>query len=77
MAAKRSGTTPHGFMLTAIAEKADAEQARADFESIALSRYEGILASDGAIPWDAMRDYLRARVAGKKAPKPRVRRLGR
>lgn len=76
-AAKRAGTTPHGFMLTAIAEKTDAEQKRADFEAVAESRYEGILASEKTIPWDEMRGYLQARVAGKKARKPAARLLAR
>lgn len=76
-AAKRAGTTPHGFMLAAIAEKADAEQRRADFEAVAQSRYEGILASEKTIPWDEMRGYLQARVAGKKLRRPAARRLSR
>jgi predicted transcriptional regulator len=76
-AAKRAGTTPHGFMLTAIAEKADAEQKRADFEAVAQSRYEGILASEKTVPWDEMRGYLQARVAGKKVRRPAARRLSR
>lgn len=76
-AAKRAGTTPHGFILTAIAEKADAEQKRADFEAVAQSRYDGILASEKTIPWDEMRGYLQARVAGKKAVRPAARRLSR
>lgn len=76
-AAKRAGTTPHGFMLAAIAEKADAEQNRADFEAVAQSRYEGILASEKTIPWDEMRGYLQARAAGKKLPRPAARRLSR
>lgn len=76
-AAKRAGTTPHGFMLTAIAEKADAEQRRADFEAVAESRYEGILASEKTIPWDEMRVYLRTRAAGKQVRRPAARRLAR
>ena len=76
-AAKRAGTTPHGFMLTAIAEKADAEQKRADFEAVAQSRYEGILASEKTVPWDEMRGYLQARVAGRKVRRPAARLLSR
>ncbi len=76
-AARRSGTTPHGFILAAIAEKTDAEQRRAEFEAIALKRYDGIVASEPTIPWDEMRRYLRSRVAGKKARKPRARSIAR
>jgi len=64
-------------MLSAIAEKADAEEKRADFEAVAQARYEGILASEKTIPWDEMRDYLRARAAGRKVLRPAGRRLGR
>ncbi len=74
-AARRSGATPHGFILSAIAEKADADQRRADFEAIAQSRYEGIVASEKTIPWDEMRGYLQARVAGEKARRPVARLL--
>ena len=76
-AARRSGTTPHGFILSAIAEKADADQRRAEFEAMAHSRYEGIVASEKTIPWDEMRRYLQARVAGKKAQRPVARLLSR
>jgi predicted DNA-binding protein len=76
-AARRSGTTPHGFILAAIAEKADADQRRAEFEQVAEGRYENIVASDRTIPWGEMRRFLRARVAGKRAKKPIARKLSR
>lgn len=62
-------------MLTAIAEKAEAEHTRGDFEAVALARYEGMLATEGTIPWEAMRDSLRARAAGKGTRRLRPRRL--
>lgn len=76
-AARRSGTTPHGFILAAIAEKTDADRRRAEFEAVAQSRYEGIVASEKTIPWDEMRRYLQARVTGKKARRPAARVLSR
>lgn len=76
-AARRLGTTPHGFILAAIAEKTDADQRRADFEQMAEARYDGIVASDRTIPWGEMRRYMQARAAGKRAKKPVARKLSR
>ncbi len=45
---------------------------RAEFEAVAQSRYEEILAFGRTIPWAKMRRYLRARIAGEQA-----RRTGR
>ncbi len=76
-AARRSGTTPHGFILAAIAEKTDADERRAEFEQLAEARYQGIVASDRAIPWGEMRDYMRSRAAGQRAKRPVARKLSR
>lgn len=76
-AAERSGTTPHGFILDAIAEKTAQEELRADFQEVAEERYAEIVATGQTIPWSEMRDYLRRRVAGKKAPPPKARKLAR
>jgi predicted transcriptional regulator len=76
-AARRSGTTPHGFILAAIAEKTDADQRRAEFEQMAAARYDGIVASDRTIPWGEMRQYMQARTAGRKAKRPTARKLSR
>ena len=72
-AAERAGTTPHGFILEAIAEKADQAERRADFHDVAEGRYEELLASGKTIPWEKMRGYLEARVAGKRVARPRAR----
>ncbi len=76
-AAKRSGTTSHGFILQAITEKAEQENLRADFDAVAEDRYAGIVASGKTIPWDAMRGYLEDRLAGKKVKRPAARKLAR
>jgi len=76
-AAKRLGKTPHGFILEAIAEKAEQEDRRADFDQVAEDRYAEIVASGKTIPWSAMRDYLEARVAGKTPRRPVAKRLAR
>jgi predicted transcriptional regulator len=76
-AAKRAGTTAHGFILEAIAEKTAREELRAEFDSAAAERYAGIVASGKTIPWQDMRGYLENRLAGKAAQRPTARKLAR
>lgn len=76
-AAERSGTTPHGFILEAIAAKADQEERRGDFHDTAETRFDGIVASGKTIPWSEMRAYLEGRIAGKKPRRAAARKLAR
>jgi predicted transcriptional regulator len=76
-AAERAGTTSHNFILEAIAEKADQEERRSDFNELAEQRYATILASGKTIPWDQMRRYLEDKLAGKKVSRPTSRKLVR
>jgi predicted transcriptional regulator len=69
-AAKRTGITPHSFILEAIAEKADREERQADFNDTADKRYADIVASGKTIPWNDMRRYLEDRLARKEAARP-------
>ena len=74
-AAERAGITAHGFILEAIAEKAEQEERRGEFHDTAERRYAEIVASGKTVPWKEMRRYLERRVAGGKIarPKPRTR----
>lgn len=76
-AAERAGTTSHSFILEAIAEKADQEERRGDFNEVAEKRYAKIIASGKTIPWHEMRTYLEDRLAGKAATRPTARKLAR
>lgn len=76
-AAKRSGTTAHAFILEAIAEKTRAESLRADFAAEAEGRYAEVVSSGRTIPWQEMRTYMKARLAGKTARRPAARKLAR
>ncbi len=76
-AAERSGTTTHGFILEAIAEKTRLEELRADFDAVAEDRYARIVASGKTIPWQEMRGYLEERLAGKAVKRPAARKLAR
>lgn len=76
-AAKRAGTTTHGFILDAIAEKAEQEDKRAAFDADAEDRYARIAATGKTIPWQEMRGYLEERLAGKEVKRPVARKLAR
>jgi predicted transcriptional regulator len=69
-AAERAGKTTHSFILEAIAEKAELEEQRADFDAVADARFAEIVQSGQTIPWTDMRRYLEERAAGKPAPRP-------
>ena len=76
-AAKRAGTTAHGFILEAIAEKTEQAERRADFDAVAEVRYADIVSSGKAIPWSEMRKYLETRGAGKEVKRPVAQKLMR
>ena len=76
-AAERAGTTAHGFILEAIAEKADREEHSTEFQNAAEQRYANIVASGRTIPWKKMRAYLEHRIEGRKEARPAARKLAR
>jgi predicted transcriptional regulator len=69
-AAQRTGKTVHAFILDAIAEKADMEERRQEFERIADQRFADLVSSGETIPWSEMRSYLQARLKGERPQKP-------
>ena len=77
VAAKRAGTTAHGFILDAIAEKTKQVEERAALDAEAEARYARIVATGETIPWLEMRSYLENRMAGKHPRHPTARKLGR
>jgi predicted transcriptional regulator len=76
-AAKREGKTAHSFILEAIAEKAEQEERRSDFDDVAERRFADIVASGKTIPWGEMRSYLEDRLAGKATRRPTAKKLAR
>lgn len=72
-AAEQAGTTPHAFILEAIAEKADLAERRTDFAAVAEQRYSRLVETGRSIPWKDMRGYLESRAAGKPARRPTAR----
>ncbi len=77
LAAKRAGTTSHNFILEAIAEKAEQDERRGEFNDLADRRYADIVATGMTIPWQDMRTYLESRLAGKALIRPKARKLAR
>ena len=75
--AERAGTTAHGFILEAIAEKADQEERRGDFVDTAERRYADMVSSGKSVPWNEMRRYLERRLTGAKVARPKPRTLSR
>lgn len=71
-AADRAGITPHGFILQAIAEKAESDSLRHAFHETANQRYGEIIATGETIPWADMKQYLEQRLEGQKVDKPRA-----
>ena len=69
-AAERAGKTTHGFILEAIAEKAELEEQRAGFDAEANARFAKIVESGKTIPWTDMRHYLEERLTGKQTDRP-------
>ena len=70
-AAERAGTTPHAFILEAIAEKTHDEEQRAAFAATARERFERIVEGGPTVSWsDARRhpvgDDLRELVIGRR-----------
>ena len=76
-AAKLAGTTPHNFILEAIAEKAELAERRNDFLNVAESRYAAIVASGKTIPWTDIQRYLNDKAVGKKVDRPAAKKLAR
>lgn len=68
-AAKQMGTTPRGFILEAIAEKAELAERRAGFDAEADQRYASIVTNGETIPWEKMRHYLESKTTRRPAPR--------
>jgi predicted transcriptional regulator len=71
--ADAKATSAHAYMLEAILEKIDAEEAQAALEAEARQRLAGMKKSGKAIPAEEVFSYLRARVRGEKVKRPKAR----
>jgi predicted transcriptional regulator len=73
--ARERDTTPHAFMLEAIREKVEAEDARLAFLTEASRRLRRMKQAGTGIPSEEVFAYLQRRATGQKATRPRARKL--
>ena len=76
-AAERAGTSPHSFILDAIAEKTEQAERCADFYAEADQRWAEFLETGESISWEEARRYLMARVRGEEAQRPVPRKFAK
>jgi predicted DNA-binding protein len=76
-AVRRGGTTAHGFILAAIAEKLEQDERRSALEAEAQTRLARLVKSGRSIAWADMKRYLEAHIAGEEVAPPAPRKLGR
>lgn len=70
--AAQAGQTPHAFMVEALAREAARAELRERFAADSAESERQALDSGRAYPLGATFDYLEARLAGKKARRPRA-----
>ena len=73
--AQAQQTTAHAFMLEAIHEKLEADEARAAFHAEAERRLAKMKRSRAGIPANQVLDYLLARARGRKPARPKTRKI--
>ena len=69
-------TTPHAFMLEAIREKVEAEEARAAFHTEARRRLARMKKTRLGIPAEEILAYFRERARGGTPERPKPRKFG-
>jgi len=70
-AAQRRGMTAHAFMIDAIEESAQAAEHRATFVAQAEKARKAALRTGKGYEPDAVHEYLRARLIGRQAARPK------
>ncbi|MBI3916189.1 MAG: ribbon-helix-helix protein, CopG family [Betaproteobacteria bacterium] len=71
--AEEQDKTPHAFMLEAIRDRLDAEEARAAFHAEARRRLARMKKSGLGVPANEVFDYLLSKASGNKARQPKSR----
>lgn len=72
-AARRAGKTPHAFMVEAIEQAASAAELRAQFSSDAARARKTTIKTGRGYTAEDVHAYLRDRIVGKKAPRPKAK----
>jgi predicted transcriptional regulator len=73
--AKQQEVTPHSYMLEAIREKVELEEAKLAFRAEAERRLARMKKTGVGIPAEEVFEYLQQRAAGSKAKRPKPRKL--
>ena len=73
--AKQRDVTPHSFMLEAIREKVELEEAQLAFRAEAERRLARMKKTGVGIPAEEVFEYLQQRAAGRKTTRPKPRKL--
>ncbi|MDA0276729.1 MAG: ribbon-helix-helix domain-containing protein [Proteobacteria bacterium] len=73
--AEAQDTTAHAYMLKAIREKVEAEEARAAFHAEARKRLARMKQTGMGIPAEEVRAYLHELAAGGNPPPPKPRKI--
>jgi len=71
-AAQKQGVTPHAFMLGAIEESARAAELRASFVAQAERARKSVFRTGKGYDAGQVHAYIRARLKGQKAARPRA-----
>ncbi|MEA9479283.1 CopG family ribbon-helix-helix protein [Xanthomonas campestris] len=69
-AAKDAGTTAHGFIVDAIAEKIEAHERRTAFHAEAQQRWAAIEGGDNTLSWADVRQYMQQLADGGNPAPP-------
>ena len=72
-AARRAKKSPHNFMLEALAQVVTHDELREEFERDAEAGLKQVLSTGKVLDWDETVQWALARVAGKKAARPKAR----
>jgi predicted transcriptional regulator len=75
--AERGGSSPHAFILDAIARSVEEAELEAEFASLAERRWEAIATTGKTVNWDEARRYVGARAEGQRARRPVARKRSR
>lgn len=76
-AAARAGKTAHAFIVEALAETVERQEAESAFQRLADARWERLQETGKTVGWEQARLYLQARAAGQRPRKPAARRTVR
>ena len=72
-AARRSGKTPHAFILDAISQNVDRVEREDELERLAEKRWAKLRTTGKTTSWEAATTYLRAKGRGERPRRPVAR----